>query len=77
MSGQNLKTYIDMCGGCRKVGDHLGVTRITVWRWQYEGFPNTEWAGKTRYAIGISELCSQSGFIVSADQILRHSRIEQ
>lgn len=64
-----------MCGGCSKVGTYLNVTRITVWRWQNEGFPPSEYAERTHYTAGIAQLCQQAGFNVSAKQILNDSKI--
>lgn len=65
-----LRHYLDLIGKPNAVANKIGVTRKTVWKWQKNGFPDTEWARKTDYSGTIAKLCRDNGHKVTDDEVL-------
>lgn len=74
MQDKKLKKYFDQAGGTVKIAERLQRSRKTVWEWQYIGFPDTEWSGRTRYAEVIAALCRENGYRVFTQDLLGRSK---
>ncbi len=68
---KTLRKYIDWAGGPSKVARELSLSRTTVWRWVSEGFPDTDFSGKTKHARSLAKMCRDNGYIIDAKKVLK------
>ena len=63
-----LEKAIDILGGPRALGKHLGKSRQAVNKWrQLKRLPRTDWTGETNYAEQIEALTDGA---VTRDELL-------
>jgi len=77
MKNRNKKTlhdYIVIAGGATYVSKKCGISRRTIYRWANNGFPDSEYSGRTNYAVKLSHLCSDMLHKVSAKHLLKIGR---
>ena len=70
----NIKKYIQWAGGGSVVARELGLSRTTVWRWQYYGLPDTDYSGKTSHARDLAKMCRKNGHKVDGSKVLSAGR---
>lgn len=69
-----LKKYIKWAGGPTAVSKKLALSRTTIWRWVHEGFPDTDFSGKTKYSKKLAKMCRDNGYLISTQKILKSGR---
>lgn len=71
---KTLHDYFMIAGGPTKVSKEFGISRRTLYRWHENGFPDSEYSGRTNYTQQLSALCAIEKHKVSAKHLLKVGR---